>query len=192
MDKQAFYQGTEYFAHEWLGAHATQDGVVFRTFAPAADGVVLRLWAGAELGSYSSSVSAESSSRPSSSAGTEHDLRGEWEMQRIWDGNFYEVFVPQAQVGDSYCFCIWHGGYAQEHADPYGRAMELRPNWHSIVSASTYTWSDERWINSRSTCENEPLNIYELHAGSWRKRAHERAVALCLEGRANITCAICR
>lgn len=174
MDKQAFYQGTEYFAHEWLGAHATQDGVVFRTFAPAADGVVLRLWAGAELGSYSSSVSAESSSRPSSSAGTEHDLRGEWEMQRIWDGNFYEVFVPQAQVGDSYCFCIWHGGYAQEHADPYGRAMELRPNWHSIVSASTYTWSDERWINSRSTCENEPLNMYELHVGSWRKRIHEQ------------------
>ena len=43
MDIQNFYRGTEFYAQDHLGAHATQGGVVFRTFAPAADGIVVLL-----------------------------------------------------------------------------------------------------------------------------------------------------
>lgn len=166
MDKQAFYQGTEFFAHQWLGSHITPDGVVFRTFAPAADGVVLKLWAGARTREYELEVRTETTT-------AEPAQRGEWEMQRIWDGNFYEVLVPEARVGDSYCFCIWHRGVAQDHADPYAQQMELRPYWHSVVTNSSFSWSDEAWMATRSACENQALNIYELQLGSWRKRSGE-------------------
>ena len=36
-----FYTGTEFHAHEYLGAHVTDDGVVFRVFAPAASGIAV-------------------------------------------------------------------------------------------------------------------------------------------------------
>ena len=56
-----------------------------------------------------------------------------------------------------------------DHCDPYGYGMELRPNCASIVrDLGSYTFDDQEWMNKRSDCKEKPLNIYELHAGSWR------------------------
>ena len=41
MDFYGFYTGTEFHVHEYLGAHVTDDGVVFRVFAPAASGIAV-------------------------------------------------------------------------------------------------------------------------------------------------------
>lgn len=41
MNFYGFYTGTEFHAHEYLGAHVTDDGVVFRVFAPAARGIAV-------------------------------------------------------------------------------------------------------------------------------------------------------
>ena len=49
--------------------------------------------------------------------------------------------------------------------------MELRPDHKSIIrDLSEYRFTDKKWIQSRTDCKNSPLNIYEIHLGSWRKK----------------------
>ncbi len=118
------------------------DGVVFRTFAPKARKVSLLL-EGTEL-----------------------------PMQSIYDGNFYEITLPKAKVGQLYEYRIYFqtGGY-QDHCDPYGFQMELRPKHKSIIcDLASYTFQDQKWMKKRSDCRDKPLNIYELHLGSWKKK----------------------
>ena len=142
MDNYGFYTGKIFDAHEWLGAHVEDDGVVFRTFAPSASGVVL-LHKGREI-----------------------------PMNCISDGNFYEVKVADAACGDTYEYRIYHhGSQYTDHCDPYGFGMELRPDHKSIIrNLSSYKFRDNTWIKNRTSCINGPLNIYELHAGSWKKK----------------------
>lgn len=140
MDMYGFYTGKEFTSYAYLGSHIVADSAVFRTFAPNARKVSLLL----------------------------DDM--EIEMQRVYDGNFYELTVPDAKVGQRYEYRIYfqNGGY-QDHADPYGFQMELRPNHKSIVcDLENYTFEDSKWMKKRTDCLNKPLNIYELHLGSWR------------------------
>ncbi len=144
MDMYGFYTGQEFNAHEYLGAHPENGGAVFRTFAPNATKVSLLL-DGAEM-----------------------------PMQRVYDGNFHELFVPQAAAGQAYEYRIYfqNGGF-QDHSDPYGFQMELRPAHRSIVcDLSTYTFQDHEWMKRRSNCLDRPLNIYEMHLGSWHRDEH--------------------
>ena len=54
--------------------------------------------------------------------------------------------------------------------DPYAFYSELRPNTASIVVNLEYKkWSDEKWISQRDKNFDKPLNIYEVHLGSWKK-----------------------
>ena len=144
MDMYGFYTGKGFDAYEFLGSHATDGGVTFRTFAPAAAGVCLRYG--------------------------EKEI--EIPMNRAYDGNFYEVTVPGCGEGTTYEFRIYQkDGTYTDHCDPYGFEMELRPAHRSIVSSlSKYTFQDAKWMRQRTTCENTPLNIYELHMGSWHRK----------------------
>src|SRR5690606_12074454 len=57
-------------------------------------------------------------------------------------------------------------------ADPYGFAMQLRPGNCSVVaSLEGHEWQDAAWMQSRATGNplTRPINIYELHPGSWRR-----------------------
>ena len=142
MDYYAFYTGQCFDAYRYLGAHRSGEEWVFRTFAPSAAGVVL-LHGGREL-----------------------------PMERIHDGNFYEVRAEGVQPGDCYQYRIYRrdGGYT-DHCDPYGYGMELRPDHCSVVrDLGTYTFQDEKWMAGRTDRREDPLNIYELHLGSWRRR----------------------
>ena len=61
-------------------------------------------------------------------------------------------------------------GNCVEHCDPYGFGMELRPNFASIIrDLSHYKFKDSKWMQKRSVCKDKPLNIYELHFGSFKK-----------------------
>ncbi len=139
MDMFSFYTGKEFNAHDYLGAHIVGKECVFRTFAPNAAKVSLL-------------------------------LEGqEFPMEKIYDGNFYETTVQDIQIGQSYKYRIYfrHGGY-QDHCDPYGFQMELRPNHKSIVcDLSSYVYNDSKWMKKRTNCLDKPLNIYEIHLGSW-------------------------
>lgn len=141
MNIADFHAGAEFFAHTWLGAHLANGGVTFCTYAPAADDVTVR-----------TSV-------------------GDVPMSRVEDGGFWQVHVPGLGPGDPYTYLITHDGIMSEHCDPYGYGMDLRPAYRSIVRDLTFDWHDDEWMARRSACYDEPLNIYELHVGSWRKRS---------------------
>ena len=142
MDYYAFYTGQCFDAYIWLGAHLEGERAVFRTFAPAAAGVVL-LHGGREL-----------------------------PMERVHDGNFFEVWAEGVRPGDCYQYRIYRpdGGYT-DHCDPYGYGMELRPGRCSVVrDLGEHTFEDGAWMASRTDRQQEPLHIYELHLGSWRRK----------------------
>lgn len=82
----------------------------------------------------------------------------------VWEG-----FVPGLGPGDLYKFRIETPHGAGEKADPFGRAMELRPDTASrVVGSSDHTWGDDAWLRSRARDLAQPLSIYEVHLGSWR------------------------
>ena len=92
-------------------------------------------------------------------------------MNRVYDGSFWECYVDGASAGSMYKYRIYEkSGSCVDHCDPYGFGMELRPNSASIVrDLNSYQFHDSAWMLSRSDCKNRPLNIYELHFGSFRK-----------------------
>ena len=101
MDYYGFYTGKIFDAYKYLGAHIQEDGTVFRTFAPAASRITV-------IGEFNNWQ--------------------EWDMNRIADGNFWELTVPGAKKGMMYKYCIYDRfSNRAEHCDPYGFGMELRP-----------------------------------------------------------------
>lgn len=61
-------------------------------------------------------------------------------------------------------------GRSVMHCDPYGMWMELRPGFASRVTDRDYTFRDGGWMRKRDKNYNRPMNIYEVHAGSWKKK----------------------
>lgn len=66
---------------------------------------------------------------------------------------------------------MWQAnGELVDKMDPYAFYSELRPNTASIVSDLSYDgWTDKEWLNQRNKGFDSPVNIYEMHVGSWRK-----------------------
>ena len=145
MDIYGFYAGEIFDAYKYMGAHIENDQVVFRTYAPHASRVEL-------IGEFNNW------------SGTE--------MYRLEDNKFFECRVSNLRPGMLYKYRIYsNDGQCVDHCDPYGFGMELRPNTASIIrDLNEYKFNDEEWINSRSDCKEKPLNIYEVHLGSWRKK----------------------
>ncbi len=90
------------------------------------------------------------------------------------ENGVYEVFVPNAKVGDKYKYLITTWDYREIYkADPVGFESELRPDTASIIAdIEDFSWQDEGWLLAK---ENEnhlesPMFIYEVHLGSWRKK----------------------
>jgi 1,4-alpha-glucan branching enzyme len=152
---QAFGAGGHSTAHRFLGAHAmVVDGVAgtrFAVWAPDAERVSVVMdqnqWDGRCLPAR---------------------VRG---ATGVW-----ELFVPGVGAGTLYKFEIRnrHDGSISLKADPFGRAQELRPRTASIVPAPPdYAWGDDAWLRARARWEwwHAPVSIYEVHLGSWRRRA---------------------
>ena len=140
MDFYGFYTGEVFDAYEYLGAHTTPEGTTFRTFAPQAQRLEL--------------------------------LLGDRviPMKKIYNGQFYEVTVPDAAFGMTYEYRIYSNGGYTDHCDPYGNYMELRPAHKSILwDMDSYHFNDSQWMKKRTDMKNKPLNIYEMHAGSFKK-----------------------
>lgn len=154
MDIYEFYSGRSFDAYRELGAHVKKEvtgkktvvsGVEFVTYAPNALGVNVI----GEFNDWNETV-----------------------MEHCYDGSFFKVFVPEARPGMMYKYKIYHrDGSSMEHCDPYGFGMELRPAFASIIrDMDTYRFHDAKWMKNRSVCQGSPLNIYEVHLGSWRTK----------------------
>ncbi len=94
-------------------------------------------------------------------------------MRNRGSSGVWELFVPGLQVSDNYKFEIHtHSDEILLKTDPYARAMGKRPDTTSkIATAETYDWADQSWIKQRQQWQwlHQPVSIYEVHAGSWRR-----------------------
>lgn len=141
-----FRQGRNCRAYDFFGAHFTENGVVFRVWAPEARQV---------------SVVGEFNSWDSSS----HI------MDEIADG-IYEKEIEGIKQFDCYKFSILGAdGEIRLKADPYAFHAETRPaNASKVFELDGYSWNDKAYFDElfKRNVYESPVNIYELHAGSWR------------------------
>ena len=105
----------------------------------------------------------------------------------VWDGRrhvmrkrmgsgLWEIFIPGIAAGAPYKYEIIgpDGTLLPQKSDPFGFAAEVRPRTASIVSdTSHFSWTDSAYLDARSRRDprRAPMSIYEVHLGSWRKRA---------------------
>ena len=84
----------------------------------------------------------------------------------VWSG-----FVSGLCEGELYKYRI-HGadGSVVMRADPYAFASEVRPANASRLTKLDFSFDDSAWMERRDKCRNLPMNIYELHAGSWKHK----------------------
>ena len=95
-------------------------------------------------------------------------------MENNSGSGIWEIFVPYVKAGARYKFEVrsHNQGYRAQKSDPYGFAAELRPKTASIVSdINSYRWQDAAWMQARANSDalTQPMNIYEVHLGSWRR-----------------------
>ncbi len=145
MDFYGFYTGKEMEAYRYLGCHLKGEDAYFRTFAPNAKEISV-------IGSFSNWT--------------------EIPMKKVYDGNFWECNISRVSIGDAYKYRIYkEDGTFMDHCDPYGFWMVKPPETASRVSSlEGFQWSDGAWLKKRTDCKRAPLNIYEVHLGSWKKK----------------------
>jgi 1,4-alpha-glucan branching enzyme len=95
-------------------------------------------------------------------------------MRRRGDAGVWEIFLPEVGPGAVYKFEIVgaDGALLPLKADPFAFASELRPSTASVVAAPPdHIWGDgaHRAYWSQADPRREPISIYEVHAGSWRR-----------------------
>ena len=146
-----FFSGNCFTAYNYFGAHPeTRDGVdgwVYRVWAPSAWRVQLV----GELNGWNGDAA---------------------EMNRITQNGIYEYFSPDSWEGMMYRYRVFQrDGQVTFRSDPYAFRSQLRPENASITcSLSGYTFHDKDWITGRSRNFDLPMNIYEVHLGSWQMR----------------------
>ena len=88
------------------------------------------------------------------------------------------MFIPGIYAGDVYKYSVKNSnGNIVYKSDPYGNFFEIRPKNATIIyDTDDYKWTDVIWMRKREDADiyNAPLNIYELHLGSWMKCENER------------------
>ncbi len=153
-DIELFHNGENIKSYNFMGAHITSEnrrrGVRFTTWAPNASNVYV-------VGDFCDFKPLE-----------------EYKMIRINNNGLWSLFIPGIKEGVKYKYYIINknSGDGKYKSDPYALYSELRPNTASIVAGeSKFRWSDKKWLNKRDKIKilEEPVNIYEMHLGSWRR-----------------------
>ena len=136
-------------AFRYMGCHFADGGAVFRVWAPKAESVSV-------VGDFN--------------FWNEQDLP----MQKISDG-VWEAFSVYAQPGGAYKYCvIGQNGRKVYKTDPYGTRCKALPDTSSVLEPpDSFVWHDGayRARRKKQNALNRPLNIYEVHAGSWKRHA---------------------
>ena len=94
-------------------------------------------------------------------------------MQPRGHSGIWEAFVPDIGRGALYKYDIRSRvhGYRVEKTDPFAFHNEIPPKSASVVWTLDYEWNDRAWMERRAKSRGlaEPISIYELHVGSWRR-----------------------
>lgn len=149
----SYNAGTNRRAYEFLGAHPVQRGAKsgwqFILWAPNARAVSL-------VGDFNSWIP------------------GADPMVRIYD-DFWFLFCDRVSEYDLYKFAITqHDGQVVLKTDPFAFHTETRPaNAGKLYDPRGFEWADGEWLSFRKKQRPDasPMNLYEVHAGSWRTYA---------------------
>lgn len=146
-----FHEGSNSNAYEYFGSHRkNKNTVVFRVWAPDAKNVSV-------TGDFNDWSATENPMKQLKNSG------GVWEAE-----------IKNIKPYDMYKYCITAAdGRTLMKCDPYGFHMETRPGtatkYYEIDDC--YEWHDEKWVEGRNgkNIYESPVNIYEIHAGSWKQ-----------------------
>lgn len=142
-----YLKGEHRRAYEYFGSHLTEEGVVFRVFAPNA----LKVYVTGDFNSWSK----------------------ENPLKKVDDSGVFEGLLKNAKEYSTYKYLVvTKEGEELYKTDPYGFHFELRPSTASkVYDLKNYSWTDGEWLRSRKEKDHyrEPLNIYEVNPGSFRK-----------------------
>lgn len=153
-----FLEGKEHSAYKFMGAHFVTEnrkrGVRFTTWAPSSSKIYV-------IGDFNN-----------------WELKEEYSMEKINERGIWSLFLPKLEEGINYKFAVVNecGNNIVYKADPYAFKSELRPNTASVLTKiKSFRWGDKRWLNKREKegLDNKPMNIYELHLGSWKRKNGE-------------------
>ena len=156
-DTYLFKNGKHFKLYEKLGAHPKIlngiEGICFAVWAPNAKNVSL-------VGDFNY---WDKNANP---------MGARWDHSGIW-----ETFIPQVKKGSMYKFHITSKLQRPEieKCDPFAFFCEIPPKTASVVWDLGYRWNDEKWMKNRHKNNNlqQPLSIYEVHLGSWKRIAEE-------------------
>lgn len=156
QDFYFFSEGTEEFAYRLLGAHPrtveSVEGVLFTVWAPSARRVAV-------VGDFNGWDGSQHRMRL-------HPASGVW-----------EIFVPAVADQSLYKYEIMaaDGTLLPLKADPFAHSMQHPPETASrvLLREGKYAWGDHAWMAARAAQQQRPVSIYEIHAGSWRRREQE-------------------
>ena len=135
-------KGVESSSFELFGAHIEGGGVYFSVYAPGASKVCLI----ADFDGWK-------------------DIPMDRDFFGVWS-----IFIEGIGEGVHYKYRIYSSdGESVDKTDPFGYYTEVRPNTASIVyDIDNYGWRDDEWISTREKNYNNPLNVYEVHLGTWK------------------------
>lgn len=151
-DRYLFGAGNHYKIYEKLGSHIKTingiEGVSFGVWAPNAKSVSV-------IGSFN-----------------DWDSRRN-QMRILGESGIWEIFIPDIKEYDKYKYCVKsRNNEVVNKTDPYGNFAEVRPETASVVyDIGKYEWNDSKWLDYRQKEDmyNKPMNIYEVHLGSWMR-----------------------
>ena len=157
FDRHLFGAGTHYEIYEKMGGrlmtHEGARGAAFSVWAPNAKAVSV-------IGDFNNWDARRSP------------------MRRLGESGIWELFLPAAAEGDKYKFHVTQcDGRVVDKSDPYGVYAEVRPNNASVLyPLKRYKWKDRRWMTARKkyNFKTAPMNIYEVHLGSWKRAEGDR------------------
>ena len=151
IDISRFNEGLHYEIYEKLGAHPMTvdgiEGVLFAVWAPNAERVSV-------VGNFNQWD------------GRRHPMR------KLDYSGIFELFIPGNFLGEIYKYEIRaKSGAVFMKSDPYAFSSEVRPANASRIVKLDYTWKDAAWVSKRKdkNTVREPMNIYEVHLGSWKR-----------------------
>lgn len=136
---ESYLNGNSKEGHKIFGAIKKDDGYLFRLFAPRADMVYIK-------GDFSN-----------------------WQEIPMFKNEKYGYFYKfiKAKIGDYYKYVIESNGMKFEKFDPYGNFFDESPEFATKIIDTFYDFSDEKWMEKREKNLDKPVNIYEIHPGSW-------------------------
>lgn len=149
-----FHEGKNYESYNILGSHIViekkKKGVRFTVWAPKAKNI----WVVGDFNNF--------------------EIKEEYILTKVTEQGLWSVFIPNITEGTKYKYSIEGAfGEIKMKSDPYAICSEIRPYTASIVSkAERFKWQDRNWIakRKRKNIYESPINIYEMHLGSWRRK----------------------